>query len=210
MAREATDDVDPVEDPDGALLAWLEREEALFRQLERHLVLERIRQGFGDDVEGFIKFSLSVQNRRKSRVGFALEHHTKAILRANGIMFSFDKATEGDAKPDFLFPSVAHYHDRDFQADSLRMLAVKSTCKDRWRQVLAEADRILQKHLLTLEPSISRSQTEQMTSKGVSLVIPTELQQTYSVDQRRGLISLKTFIRELKVLQAALPPSALG
>jgi hypothetical protein len=30
------------------------------------------------------------------------------------------------------------------------MLGVKTTCSDRWRQVLAEADRIQLKHLLTL------------------------------------------------------------
>ncbi len=83
FARGVTPDVDPVEDPDGALIAWLEREEALFRQLERHLVLDRLRQGFGDDVDAFVKFSLSVQNRRKSRVGYALEHHLQAILDAN-------------------------------------------------------------------------------------------------------------------------------
>ena len=43
------------------------------------------------------------------------------------------------------------------------MLAVKSTCKDRWRQILAEADRLPVKHLLTLEPGISVAQTDEMT-----------------------------------------------
>ena len=36
---------------------------------------------------------------------------------------------------------------------------VKSTCKDRWRQVLSEADRIPNKHLFTLEAAISENQT---------------------------------------------------
>ena len=42
------------------------------------------------------------------------------------------------------------------------MLAAKTSCKDRWRQVLAEADRIRTKHLLTLEPAISKIQTAEM------------------------------------------------
>jgi len=52
------------------------------------------------------------------------------------------------------------------------MLGVKSTCKDRWRQVLAEADRIDQKHLLTLEAAISINQTAEMQSKQLQLVVP--------------------------------------
>ena len=55
------------DDPDAALIAWLDHEEALFRRLERRVVSTRIEAGFmnedGTDVDGFISFSLSVQNR---------------------------------------------------------------------------------------------------------------------------------------------------
>lgn len=54
----------------------MEQEELLFRTLERHIVSTRLKEGFGNeklDVDVFISFSLSVQNRRKSRVGYALE-----------------------------------------------------------------------------------------------------------------------------------------
>lgn len=58
--------------PDVALMAWLDHEEAMFRRLERRIVSARIEQGFlsgdGVDVVGFLSFSLSVQNRRKSRM----------------------------------------------------------------------------------------------------------------------------------------------
>lgn len=37
------------------------------------------------------------------------------------------------------------------------MLAVKTTCKDRWRQILNEADKIHQVHLFTLGRSFSGS-----------------------------------------------------
>ncbi len=52
-------------------------------------------------------------------------------------------------KPDFLFPSAGAYHDTEFPVENLRMLAVKTTCKDRWRQILNEADKIHQVHLFT-------------------------------------------------------------
>jgi hypothetical protein len=50
----------------------MDREEVLFRTLERHIVNERLRRGFSDGDE-FVAFSLSVQNRRKARAGRALE-----------------------------------------------------------------------------------------------------------------------------------------
>ena len=42
------------------------------------------------------------------------------------------------------------------------MLAVKTTAKDRWRQVLVEAERVETKHLLTLQEGISEIQYAQI------------------------------------------------
>lgn len=77
----------------------------------------------------------------------------------------------------------------------LSMLAVKSTCKDRWRQVLAEADRIGEKHLLTLETAISDNQTAEMQSKQLQLVVPRALHSTYNEAQRAWLFDVGAFIR---------------
>jgi EcoRII C terminal len=73
LARLTLPDVSAEDAPDVALMAWLDHEEAMFRRLERRIVSARIEQGFltadGVDVDGFLSFSLSVQNRRKSRMG---------------------------------------------------------------------------------------------------------------------------------------------
>ena len=73
------------------------------------------------------------------------------------------------------------------------MLAAKSTCKDRWRQILNEAARIPLKHLLTLEPSISRNQTDEMAAEGVQLVIPAPLVPTYTVQQQAWVMTVRSF-----------------
>src|SRR5690606_33259680 len=122
------------------VMAWMEREEILFRTLERHLIGGKLKEGFGDDVDAFIQFSLSVQNRRKSRAGSALENHLEYLFSRCGIRYSRAPRTEGRSRPDFLFPGEAEYRDRAFLQHLLTMLGVKSTCKDRWRQILAEAD----------------------------------------------------------------------
>ena len=49
------------------------------------------------------------------------------------------------------------------------------TSKDRWRQVLTEADRIPQKHLCTLEAGISTKQTDETRRQSLTLVVPAGL-----------------------------------
>lgn len=194
-ARSTLKGLDARDDPDGVLLAWMEREEILFRTLERHLIAERLQAGFAGEqgTEDFLRFSLSVQNRRKSRVGLALENHMEEIFTVLGVHYKRTAITENNSKPDFLFPGVIEYHDATFPATLLSMLAVKSTCKDRWRQVLAEADRIDGKNLLTLETAISANQTSEMKSKRLQLVVPKGLHRTYSTDQQSWLLDVGDF-----------------
>ncbi|MBH1836151.1 type II restriction endonuclease [Stenotrophomonas maltophilia] len=199
FSRSKCTNVDPVADPDHALMTWMEKEEQLFRTLEKHIVSERLTKGFfslnGDpDVDSFVSYSLSVQNRRKSRVGLTLENHLEQIFRTCQIKYSRTARTENRSKPDFLFPSQSSYLDPNFDSASLLMLGVKSTCKDRWRQVLSEADRIAVKHLLTLEAPISTHQTDEMKSKDLQLVIPRPLHGLYTADQRSEIIALSGFV----------------
>lgn len=70
---------------------------------------------------------------------------------------------------------------------------MKSTCKDRWRQVLAEAGRIERKHQLTLEAAISINQTDEMQAKNLQLVLPRSLHDTYSITQQAWLIDVSGF-----------------
>jgi len=205
-ARKSIEDiVDPLDCPDQSLVLWMEHEEKLFRIYERHLVQQRLLNGFGEngeDVDGFISFSLSVQNRRKSRVGHAFESHLDEIFRMHRVNFQQGRGkgltTENNSRPDFIFPGFSQYRDPVFSSDQLFMLGAKTTCKDRWRQVLSEAHRIREKHLITMEAAISESQTSEMKSHGLQLVVPKKIQGTYSDAQRKWLITLEDFIGHVK------------
>ena len=204
FARSTLDAVDARVEPDLALMAWMEREEILFRTLEKHLIADRLSQGFEGDVDGFLQFSLSVQNRRKSRVGLALENHMEVVLTQNQVRFERAASTEGKAKPDFLFPGSKEYRDPGFDGALLTMLGVKSTCKDRWRQVLAEAKRIEDKHLLTLETAISKDQTDQMREHRLQLVVPRKLHSTYSAEQSAIILDVGSFAQLVRDRQQRL------
>lgn len=207
FAREAAGQVDVENAPDQSLMRWLDLEERLFLTFERHLISQRLTDGFVSnravDVDGFIQFSLSVQNRRKSRAGYSLENHLGEIFRKHRLSFERGAATEGKKKPDFLFPGSAAYHDMNFPVGALTLLGSKSSCKDRWRQVLSEGERVPQKHLITLEPGISVAQTSEMQQSGLQLVLPSPLHETYHADQRGWLMDLGEFLRLVRERQAS-------
>jgi len=205
LARTSLPEVSAADDPDRALIEWMDREEQLFRRLERRIVAERIGGGFhapdGADVDGFLSFSLSVQNRRKARAGQALENHLEAVFGAQGIRYVRGAETENRNKPDFLFPGQDEYRDPAFPAERLAMLGAKSTLKDRWRQVLSEAARIEEKHLLTLEPGISENQTDEMQAKRLQLVVPRRLHSTYRLTQQPWLMDVAGFLSVARARQ---------
>lgn len=211
FARSSLGRVSALDDPDRALIEWMDREEQLFRRLERKIVADRIASGFrrptGVDVDGFLSFSLSVQNRRKARAGLALENHLEAIFVAHDIRYQRGVETENRNKPDFLFPGQREYQNLAFPTDHLVMLGAKSTLKDRWRQVLSEAERIEEKHILTMEPGISINQTDEMRAKHLQLVVPRRLHGTYRVEQQGWLMDLERFLSMVRAQQEAGLPA---
>ena len=198
FARQNAEFICPLSDPDGALMSWIELEDVMFHTLERHLIEERLRAGFSNgsriDVEGFVTFSLSVHGRRKSRAGHSLEHHLASLLTTHGVTFERGARTEGNKKPDFLFPGSVAYQNRSFPEQALTLLGVKTTCKDRWRQVLSEGERVRQKHLLTLEAGISVNQTDEMKMANLQLVVPSSIQASYRESQQDWLMSVAELI----------------
>lgn len=191
--RKEVTNVKPLDGSDAAIMSWMESEEFAFRVLERHIVNKQLEQKF-EDVDDFVRFSLSVHNRRKSRAGLAFENHLAEVFSAYDLNFERGVTLEAKAKPDFLFPGKASYFDQSFPVSLLTLLGAKTSCKDRWRQVLAEGVRTPAKHLVTLQPSISADQLEQMKAHHLQLVIPQAIHVSYPVRDRDYLWSLETFI----------------
>ncbi|WOZ79915.1 type II restriction endonuclease [Kosakonia sacchari] len=185
------------DDPDEQLLERRRVEYDIFLLVEELHVLDIIKQGFGS-VDDFIALANSVSNRRKSRAGKSLELHLEHLFIEHGLShFATQAVTEGNKKPDFLFPSAEAYHDVEFPVENLRMLAVKTTCKDRWRQILNEADKIHEVHLFTLQEGVSSAQYREMQEAGVKLVVPAPLHKKYPEVVRGELMTLGAFIAEL-------------
>ncbi len=185
-----------VSDPDKKLLDWTDLEYKLFKALEYDRYADLITRGF-TSVDDFIMTANQVLNRRKSRAGKSLEHHLAAIFAGNSLQFQKQAVTEGRKKPDFLFPSQDAYHDGSFPLEQLISLAAKTTCKDRWRQVINEADRLRDrpKYLCTLQQGISTAQLDEMQEEQVILVVPRPYITTYPRDRQDRIWTLDRFVR---------------
>ena len=189
-------------DPDKAILLWTDAEYRLFRELEHARYGSIVKHGFAS-IDDFVAMANQVLNRRKSRAGKSLEHHLAAIFDEHHIQYTAQAITEGNKRPDFIFPSEIAYHDFAFPTYRLTSLAAKTTCKARWRQILNEADRLRDqnKFLCTLQQGISIAQMDEMESERVVLVVPRAYIGTYPRERQERIWTLNRFVAYIKGLQ---------
>lgn len=192
-------------DADERLIRRRDCEYEMFQSVEEAVTLPIVQHGF-ETMDDFIALAQTTLQRRRVRSGRSLEMHTRQIFEEEGLLehrdFVHGAESESGKRPDFLFPSKACYDDPGYPANRLRMLAVKTTCRDRWRQVIPEANRIPVKHLLTLQEGVSDAQFAQMKSAGVRLVVPSALFTSYPSSLRPELTTLESFIGDIRLLNA--------
>lgn len=145
------------------------------------------------DIDDFIKVASSIMNRRKSRAGRSMENHVEYLLTEAKI--PFEVKPEIDGEPDIIIPGKDAYYDKKYPDDKLFMLGVKTTCKDRWRQILNEALRIKNKHLVTIQEGISKKQLLEMQKAKVSLIVPKRLHSRYPKDPSVKLLDVEGFMK---------------
>jgi hypothetical protein len=176
-------------DADKRLLDRYRCEFGLFKVVEAAHVLPLVTAGF-PSVDEFLTVAQTVANRRKSRAGRSLELHLAKVFDEEGVAYETGGTTEGNRKPDFVFPSIDAYHSG---APTL-MLGVKTSVKDRWRQVIDEAAKIPHKHLFTLSEGVSPDQFDQMQSAGLTLVVPSANVESFPAVIRPQLLTLGDFV----------------
>lgn len=181
---------------DRTLVRSMEAEYKLYRRAERQICQAEIVRVF-KDVDDFIKTASSIMNRRKSRAGRSLENHFDYVLTRAGIPHVI-RPHEVDGKPDIIIPSVAAYRDRLYPTNKLFMVGVKTTCKDRWRQVLNEAKRVRHKYILTTQQGISKRQLNDMKGDGIQLIVPAEIHKKYPAKSDMRLLEVDEFLHSVR------------
>jgi hypothetical protein len=208
LAQDSLKDVDPAhDDPDDTVIAYYDRNFLLFKVFEKAVIQHEYDQSpFVEDgtidVDEFTTFYTKVRNRRMSRAGTSLELHISRILDARGISYTAQAHTEDGKKPDFVFPSQEAYDDATFPELRLRMLASKTSLKDRFRQVADEAARIKDKHLFTITPGdVTHPKLRQMDDLHIRLVMPRSVRDTYDSAVKSETLLFSDFLDEITELQ---------
>lgn len=188
---------------DFRLLQRRQCEYDIFRSVEEASELPTIRGGF-NTMEDFITRAQTILQRRKARAGRSLELNVKELFLEENLLegqhFQYQPESELRKRPDFLFPNEQLYKDSNYPEGHLMMLAVKTTARDRWRQILTEADRVSRKHLLTVQEGVSENQFREMRDAGIQLVVPEPLKAKYPKSVQPHLITLESFIADVRLL----------
>lgn len=188
---------------DEKLLQFVRNELVLFKMIERKLFEPEVQRAFAT-IDEFVETALRILNARKSRAGWALENHLEFLLRESGLPFEMRVNVDG-TKPDILMPGKKAYEDAargKYPREKLVMVGIKTTCKDRWRQVLNEAPQIKTKHVLTLQEGISPKQLAEMHRSSVVLVVPKALHSRYPEPGPLKLIDIEGFLSSARKILA--------
>jgi hypothetical protein len=179
-------------DPDQYLTAALAAETELYFAIEDdvHQARYDALAATSPNLADIMDFAMSVQQSRRSRRGQSLQNHFTTLLNDRGIPFTAQCETEPGERPDFVVPGCGEYHDPGFPPERLRMVACKSTAKERWRQVLNEAARIPDKCLLTVDTELTAQVIGAMVAARVQPYVPAPMIDTqYATHPARGQLA---------------------
>jgi hypothetical protein len=134
----------------------------------------------------------------KARAGRSFENHVEYLLKEAGIPHKMRPSLGADGEPDIVIPDEKAYFDPNWPEKKLFIVGLKTTCKDRWRQVLDEGRRVRTKHILTLQQGISSAQLQKMRTAKVTLVVPQPLHSKFPKAHQADLLNVENFIQTVR------------
>jgi len=184
--------------PDEILMRSYQTEYQIFQSVERQVCQNDVSGRLFKDIDDFIHTAASIMNRRKARAGRSFENHVEHLLTRARIPHKMRPSLGADGRPDIVIPDEKAYFDKAWPDEKLFIVGLKTTCKDRWRQVLHEGLRIRAKHIFTLQQGISGAQLQEMHTAGVSLVVPQSLHKSFPKGSAISLLNVEAFIQDVK------------
>lgn len=144
----------------------------------------------------FIALAKTVTQRRRARSGLSLEKQLNAILVEEGFQdgTTFGRQCRDDSGKvaDYLFPSCSAT--TATPGARVTMLAVKTTIKERWAQVINEFPGLEHRFLLTLQEGIGQREAGRIFDAGLGIVTPAPLVPHYPQAIRPRLVTLGDFL----------------
>ena len=167
-----------------------------YLSLEEQAFNKAIQDGlFGDkdslSMEKLKSFFLSVSQSRKSRAGKVFELIIENLLKYLNYPIDTQKKIQ-NLKIDFILPSRKYY---DIDPLGTILLSAKRTFRERWKQVVSEADQSNTFFLATIDKDITKIQLNEIQNSGI-YVINTEknINSIMHYKNSKNVISYEHFI----------------
>lgn len=147
--------------------SYLENE----KNIGNEIILTYFPEIKNDPFNALNEFYMSIFQSRKSRAGKAFEYIIRTLFKRLNYSFSEQVNIDG-AKPDFVLPSEEFFKNRPM--DSV-IFTAKRTLRERWRQVVTEANKGYAFFLATIDTGVSMNQIQNMAEHKVYMVVPKKL-----------------------------------
>jgi hypothetical protein len=140
------------------------------------------------------RYMLSAGQQRKARAGTSFEHHIERMLLDGEIPFEKQVIVQARKRPDFVLPSFVHLTKPPKGKDRGLILSAKTTLRERWKQVEREMHGS-ELFLGTVDENIAANAIEEMSTMGISLVVPEQLKKSKETeyDRHDNVLSFKAF-----------------
>jgi hypothetical protein len=115
-------------------------------------------------------FFLSLTQGRRPRAGKVFELLIRELFTRLRYPFTSQPAIDG--QPDFILPSVEHYHRN---APDVIIFTIKRTLRERWRQIVTEGARGLGFFLATIDEKIAVRDLDAMLQSRIYIVVPARI-----------------------------------
>ena len=138
-------------------------------------IIDKLLRKFGTiKFEDMNSFLMSIFQSRKSRAGKAFEFIIRELFSRLSYPFAEQVDVDG-ATPDFIMPS-----EKEFRENPLGSIifTAKRTLRERWRQVVTEANKGYGFFLATLDNKVTQSQIDQAAKNKIYIVVPQALKES--------------------------------
>jgi len=105
-----------------------------------------------------------------------------------------EQKPSGNQRPDFILPSLSRLHLSTRSRDEALILSLKTTLRERWKQVVKEA-RNCDVFLATVDDKVAADAIADMREDGIYLVVPESLKRSKYAEYegRSNVITFKDF-----------------
>lgn len=141
--------------------------ELLKKELTQQLLIDIL----SDKLEDVRKVFKSLNNSVFSIAGNTFERYIRMWLESCSIPFEKGRV-DGERSPDFILPAIAYYMNaKKRRRDDAMLLSAKTTCRERYTEILSEGSLVDTRYLATLDNAVPAKSIRKMAGFQIFMIV---------------------------------------